>query len=377
MNTFDDDNEPGLFEEPPKRPPRERARRPQRSTPRRTGPSAGSNGTLRLAGLIALGIAIVVGLVLWIGSCSSQSEGYAAYIDAMRPLAQDSASVGAKFASALGTPGLTMESFESDLDDWKQQEQQDYVKAQRLQPPGPLQSAHAQALATFQLRYNSLDRLANTLTVAQQGHAGPAVVASALASDAQLLSASDTVWAELFKLAATQTLAARDIGDVIVPGSRIVTNPDIVSASQLATVYQRLRTPSNGQGKHGSTLLSTNAVENGVTTQLSETATTTVKFGGNGVINVVFQNSGSFPEVRVPVTLAITVDGESVSTQTKTVSQIAAGAQATVSFTQIEVPQSAYSQSAAIYVKIARVPKEKQLGDNAASYPIFIRLAST
>jgi hypothetical protein len=376
MNTFDDDNEPGFFEEPPKRPPRER--RPQRSAPRRPGPSGGgSHHALRLAGLVALGIAVVVGLVLWIGSCSSSASGYSSYLAAMQPLAQDSASVGPEFATALGTPGLTMQSFQSDLARWSQREQKDYVAAQRLRPPGPLQSAHAQALATFQLRYNSLNQLANTLTVAQQRHVGASIAAAALASDAALLSASDVVWAQLFKLAATQVLTDQKVTGVRVPGSRIVTNPDIVNAAQLATVYQRLGTPTSGTGVHGTTLLYTNAVEGGKTTQLSTTTETTVAAGSNLAIDVVFKNSGTYPEVKVRVTLTVTAGGESVSTQTKTVAQIAAGAEETVPFTNLQVPDSALSHSAAIYVKIHAVPRETQLGDNVASYPVFFRLAAT
>src|SRR5262249_23690506 len=146
MNTFDDDNETGLYEEPRRRPPREPRRRsqgrPRQSAPRKGGPPAGSNSVLRLGGLVALGIAIVVGVVLWVGSCGSSTESYSSYLAAMQPLAKDSASVGAKFATALATPGLTMESFQADLNDWKQQEQRDSVTAQRLRPPAPLQSAH-------------------------------------------------------------------------------------------------------------------------------------------------------------------------------------------------------------------------------------------
>jgi hypothetical protein len=382
MNTFDDDNELGVSDEPPGGPPRGRARRSSQRRSQRSAngprPAAGSNPVLRLAGLVALGIAVVVGFVLLIGSCGSSAEGYSSYLAAMQPLAQDSASVGPEFATALATPGLTMQTFQSDLTRWSQQEQKDYLAAQRLRPPGPLQSAHAQALATFQLRYNSLSQLASTLMLAQQKHASASVAAAALASDAQLLSASDVVWAQLFKLAATQALTAHSVTGVRVPASRIVSNPDIVSAPALGTVYQRLGTPSSGTkvtGVHGSTLTGTSAVENGATTQLSTTKETTVAVGPNLVIDVVFTNSGDYPEVAVQVTLSVTAGGESVSTQRKKVAQIAAGAQATVSFTNIQVPESALSHSAAIYVKIKGVPGETQLGDNAASYPVFFRLA--
>ena len=377
MNTFNDDKELGLFEEPRRRPPRERERRPPRSGPRR-GATASSSAVLRLAGLIVLGIAIVLGIVL---SCSGQSKGdYSSYIDAMQPLAQNSASVGAKFATALGTPGLTMQSFQSDLADWKQQELNDYVAAQRLRPPGPLQSAHAEALATFQLRARSLDGISTTLTVAKEKHDSASVAAAALAGYAQLLTASDVLWEQLYKLAATQVLTEQNVTGVIVPASRIVTSPDIVRPHSLSIVYQRLGTPTSTGGKvtgvHGSALLSTSAVESGVSKPLSTSTGTTVFASSTSlVINVVFEDSGDYPEVQVPVTLTVKVGGESVYTQTQNVSQIAAHGQAIVSFSNLELPPSAFGHNAFITVNIKKVKGEARLDNNAASYPVFFRLA--
>lgn len=381
MNTFDDDNDVPLFDEP-----RERARPPRplrgsgRGAARRSGSGGGSNSILRLAGAVALVIAIVFGFVLWIGSCSGQStSSYTSYIDAMQPLAKSSASVGGQFAKALGTPALTMQSFQSDLTTWSQQEQNAYVSAQRLQPPGLLQSAHAQALATFQLRYAGLERLASTLAVAQQTHARGGVIAAALAGDTQLFTASDTVWEQLFRLPAKDVLKSQNVNGVIVPSSRIVTNAAIVSAPQLATFYDRLGAPSSGNGAtgvHGTELLATNAVDNGNSLALSTTLTLTVKVGPKLVIDVVFRNSGSVPEVKIPVTLEVKAGDKVLSTQKKTVAQIAAGAQATVSFSNLQVPAEAFSRSQTfLAVKVGKVPGETKLSDNSATYPVFFRIA--
>jgi hypothetical protein len=382
LNTFDDDNDAPLFDEPPRRPSRDRTRRPQRSGPRRPGSGAGSNSVLRLAGLVALGILIVFGFVLWVGSCSGRStQSYTSYIDAMQPLAKSSAAVGKEFATALGTPGLTMRTFQSDLARWSQQEQNAYVTAQRLQPPGLLQSPHAQALAAFQLRYAGLERLASTLTLAQQKHVRGAIVAGALAGNAQLLSASDTVWDQLFRIPATDVLTAQNVTGVIVPPSRIVTDAAIVSAPELATFYERLATPSSGHGASGThnlELLGSNAVDSGNSLPLSTTLPLTVKVGPNLVIDVVFKNSGSSPEVKIPVTLAVKAGGKILpgSTETKTVAQVAAGAQATVSFRNPQVPNTAYSRNGtAFFVKVGAVPRETNLSDNFATYPVFFQIA--
>ena len=205
------------------------------------------------------------------------------------------------------------------------------------------------------------------------------MVAGALAGDAQNFSASDTVWEQLFRLPSKDILTAHGITGVIVPSSRIVTNADIVSAPQLATFYGRFGSPSTGHGAsagiHGSDLLFTNAVENGTPKQLSTSTETTVVVGSGLVIDVVFKNSGDFTEVNIPVTLTVGAGGKSLSTQTKTVAQIAAGAQATVSFTNIQVPNNALSRSATISVNIKKVPEEAKVSNNSAMYPVFFQLA--
>ncbi len=376
MNSFDDDNELGFFEEPRRRPPRDRPRRtnpqrrPQRRDPRRPAPPAGPN-LLRLAGLLALGIAIIVGLVV---SCSGGSKGdYSSYLTAMRGLGQDSASVGPEFAAALGTPGLTIDTFESDLTKWAAQEQADYVKAQRLLPPGPLQSAHAEALGTFSLREAALTDIASHLTLLRAKHEHASVAGLVLASDAQHFVTSDDVWELLFRQPATQVLTQQGVTGVIVPASKLVTSPDIVDAHQLATVYQRLANPTTGGGGgpgfHDMTLVETSAVVGGVSTRLSKTSSTTVKTSAS--ISAVVQDSGTFPEAGIRVTLHISAAGQTVSSQTQTVSQVAAGGEQTVQFTNLQLPPAVFGHNATITVTIARAPHEAKLDNNSSTYPVL------
>ncbi|HEY2355683.1 MAG TPA: hypothetical protein VGH79_12375 [Gaiellaceae bacterium] len=383
MNTFDDDTDATYLGEPPRRPPRGR---PQRSGPRRAaGPTDGSSSVLRVAAFVVLGIVIVFGFVFWIGSCSGQSkqQDYASYIAAMQNLATKSASVGKVFGNELGSPGLTMQGFQSDLTRWAQQQQSDYVAAQRLRPPGPLQNAHQYALATFYLRQAALTNLANTLTIAKEKHEAPSLAGAQLASEAQHLSTSDDLWAQLYQQLATQVLKDQHVTGVIVPASQIVKNSAILSASQLAPFYQRLSSPSNGHtvtGLHGMRVASASAIQGGVTTALSETTTATVALGvGSGtVIEVMVENNGAFQEVRIPVTLTLKSKDHRLSPPvTKTISQIAPGTQVPVQFTDIQVPPSAFSQSAFLVVHVATVPGEKQHSDNVATYKVFLRLAKS
>jgi hypothetical protein len=333
----------------------------------------------RLAGFVALAIAVVIGFVFWIGSCQGKSkhDEYASYMTNLRALAQSSAQPGAELTNTLGAKKLTLVSLQSKLQEWSRQEQQDYDDALRLRPPGPLQSAHQEALATFQLRAIGLTGLANSL--AQSSTKSSSDIADAFAAQAQLLTASDLVWSNLFHLPATQTLKSVGVKGVIAPPSQIVPNPEVVSANSISLVLGRLKSTTSGgkvTGLHGSELVSTEAVSSGGTKLLSTSSPTTVNVGANLVFKVTFTDSGNFQEVSVPVTLTVSVFGKPVVTKKQVVKSIAAKQTTSVSFGNLSLPPSAFGQTARVKVEISKVPGETHLENNSASYPVFFSLPS-
>jgi hypothetical protein len=383
VSTFDDETKLEFFDEPetleaPGRPRRRRA--PRAGGPRRPSPPPpGAVALARLAGLVALAIAVVVGIVFWIGSCGGPSthDEYASYMDKVRPIAQSSAATGTTaLASELNSAKLTLPGLQTKLGQWSRQQQQSYNEAVRLVPPAQLQAAHQQILATLQLRAIGLTGLANIL--AQAGSKSAPQVAGLLAKQAQLLSASDLVWAELFRLPATETLTRLGVKGVIAPPSQIVANPEVISAHSFEEVYSRLKaTNTSGKvtGLHGSELLSTEAVSGGQTKALSSSATT-VDVAANLAFKVSFKDAGNFQEVNVPVTLTVTVFNKTVLNQKKTVVSIQKGQTATVSFANLNLPPSAFGANATVHVFVGRVPGETNLSDNHASYPVFFSLPS-
>jgi hypothetical protein len=328
----------------------------------------------RLAGLVALAIAVVIGLVFWVGSCQGKSkhDEYASYMRGVRPIVQNSARAGAEFANELGSPNLTLARLQTKLEQWSGQQQQEYEEAQLLRPPGPLQSANQEVLAVLQLRAIGLAGLAGA--VAQAGTKSPGAVASALATQAQLLSASDIVWAELFRLPVTQTLKSLGVTGVIAPPSQFISNPDVISARSFGIVYARLKSTSSSghvSGLHGSALVGTQAVAGGKTVSLSTSAPTTVEGSSDLVFRVTLSDSGNFQEVRVPVTLTIFVGGKAVVTKKEFVASILPKQQLTISFGNLGLPTSAFGATASVHVNIAKVRGETALDNNGASYPIF------
>src|SRR5215831_19516056 len=102
MSSFDDEPQVEFFDETdatlesPRR-ARRRVRAPRTGGPRRPSPPPpGAVALSRLAGFVALAIAIVVGLVFWVGSCQGQSrhDEYKSYMESVKPIAQSSAATG-------------------------------------------------------------------------------------------------------------------------------------------------------------------------------------------------------------------------------------------------------------------------------------------
>lgn len=381
---FGDENELDFFDEPRTLESTRRRRRPSGGSPRGprrpAPPPPGAVALARLAGLVALAIAVVVALVFWIGSCQGQSryDEYSSYAASIKPIAQTSAQIGTQFANELTAAQLTLSGLEANLEQWSTTEQAEYDQAQRIVPPGPLQTAHQQVLDTLQLRAIALAGLADTLAQEKAKRPAPsaASVGAELAAQAQLLTASDIVWTQLFRQPATETLSRLGVTGVIIPPSQFVTNPNTVSARTLAILYARLGSGSSTAGIHGSALIGTQAIAAGKTTTLSTTTPVTVSVPQGLVIRVAFEDSGNFPEVQIPVTLSVLVGGQTVYTNTQKVPQVLAHQQTAVSFTGLQLPSSAFGGSAKISVRIGKVPGEVQLSNNVATYPVFFSLAA-
>jgi len=387
VSTHDDGTELEFFEEPetleaPGR-SRRRIRPPRGGGPRRPAPPpAGAVALARLAGLVALAIAVVIGLVFWVDSCQGQSrhDEYASYMNDVRPIAQSSAASLRDYQRQVTNPKLTLADLESKLGLWSRQQQEDYDQALRLVPPAPLQAAHQEVLATLQLRAIGLANLANIL--AQPGSKSTDQVANQLSKQAQLLSASDLVWAELFKLPATDTLKKLGVSGVIAPSSQIVTNPELITPHSFGEVYGGLRSTTgtgngggNASGLHGSVLESTVAVSSGQSKTLTVSSPTTVDVAADLAFKVTFQNAGDFPERGIRVTLTVSgLSKKQAYTKTETVSSLDTKERTTVTFTNLQLPPSTFGAQATVDVVIGKVRGEVKLDNNKASYPVFFSL---
>jgi hypothetical protein len=384
MSGYDDDNiEFEFFDEPETaeaQPHRRRPRRERQSGPRPPAPPTGLVPLARLVGLIAIAIAIVVGFVFWVGACQGKSthDEYASYATSVRTVAASSNALGREFAAKLVSSGLKQSELEQALQQYAQQEQQEYDQAQQIRAPGPLRQIHQQLVDAIELRAKGLASMGDVL--AQWTSKNTAATIDALAAQAGLLTASDVVWEQLYRVPATQQLKTQGVTGVVIPSSSFVPNMELVSARSFGVLLDNLGGAStsggsgstSGQsGPHGDELISTVANPGGTT--LSTTSATTVKVLPHLAFVVTVEDSGNFQENGVVVHLTITM-GSSTIKRTQTIQTISPSTQQSVTFGGFNVPTAAFGNQSSMKVEVAPVPGEQNVSNNSATYTVFFTL---
>jgi hypothetical protein len=339
-------------------------------------PATGLVPLARLVGLIAIAIVVVVGLVFWIGSCQGKSKQaeYRSYADKVKAIADTDTQLGKDFAQKLLSPGLKQSELETTLQQYAQQEQQAYAQAQQIRPPGPLRALHQNLVDAIELRAKGLAGLGDTLAGARTSKKQTETAAK-LTTNAQLLTASDVVWQQLYQMPATQQLKNEGVTGVVIPSSHIVANPDIVGARSFTLLMQRLSGASTGgtpSGKHGDGLVSVRVTPQG--SDLSTSSATTVKVSADLAFVVTVEDSGDFQEVNVPVRLTIDAGGKPIK-KVERISLIQPAQRDTVTFSGFNLPASAFGNKATIKVEVAPVAGEVYTANNSATYTAFFTLS--
>jgi hypothetical protein len=353
---------------PPRRPPR-------RPPPPPARPPVGLTPLLRLAGLIAFAILIVVLFVFWISSCqgASKKSSYKHYMEKVGTVASDSEQIGRELNDALTTQGIKSAELQTKITGLAQQEQQDVAAARSMSPPGPLRAQHQHAIEALEFRVSGLSGLADAFRQAALSPKNVTGNALLLAGQAERLTTGDVVWDDLFKDPSVEELRRQGVTGVAVPDSNFVPNPDYSSSRFWEAILQRLQgaatTGGTTGGLHGTGLVSTKALPGGQelsqTTENTVTATTDLGFA------VAVEDTGDSQEVQVKVTLTIQ-QSPSPIVQTKTIDLINPGEQKTVIFRNLGQVQ--FATRTTVKVDVQPVPEEKNTANNSAQYPVIFSL---
>jgi hypothetical protein len=382
MDPRDDDIQFDFFDDEPAtteaQSSQSRVRLPRRGGrgPGLRGPSAAPRGLtplLRLLALITILVAALVFFGLLIQSCASTSkhDAYKGYMAKVASVAQSSASDGAQVATDLTTAGVRVTDLASKLDGVAAQERQNVAAAQRLNPPGPLRPENANLIQALQLRVSGVQGLADTFRKTASSKA--TTDAALLAAPAERLLASDVIWDDLFREAATNEMKNEGVSGVVAPESHFVTNHDLITERSMGLVLQRLRGASTGAGTptgiHGTNIVETKVQPGGhvlsLDTENTVTATTDLAFV------VTIADSGDSQEVGIKVTLTIQKPQGAI-VRTQTIDLINPSQTKSVTFRNLgQVP---FAQTTTVKVDVAPVPGERNSDNNKANYPVIFSL---
>jgi hypothetical protein len=398
MSSRDDDNDLqfDFFDEPETVEATQRRRLPRLEMPGGRGGGGGERPPrqplraptglvplARLVGLIAIAIAVVIGLVFWIGSCQGKSkhDEYQSYAEMVAAVAKADNGLGTDFANEFLSTNLKQSELVEKLQGYAQREQQTYTQAQQIRAPGPLRAVHSNLVDAIQLRAQGLQGLADTLAAIgsakslNQSQQTDAV--AELTKKGELLTASDVVWDQLYQSPATQQLQDHGVKGVVIPSSKFVSNPDIVSARSFQIlITTRLAGASTGgtpSGKHGDGLVSVRVTPQG--TDLSAANATTVKVSADLAFVATVEDSGDFQEVNVPVRLTIDFGSGKPIRRVEKIQLIQPTQQQTVTFTNFELPTAAFGNPAKVKIEVAPVAGEINTSNNTATYTVYFTLS--
>ncbi len=369
---FFGEEEPPSWEEPPEGTPG-----PPRDRPPRRGSRFGGPGNLtpllRLIGLIALAILIVVLLAVWVEGCASdrQRDRYTDYMGEVGAVGNSSAQLGQQLNALLISPGLNQEDLDAKLGGFVQTAQNQVERAEDIGAPGPLHTAHEGAVEALRFRVNGLEGLRTAFQETTDATDATAA-GEALAAQTQRLLASDIIWADSFKARAEGVLAEEEIEGLEVPSSEFVATADLTTAGDLAAIWQRIQGASTGgtpSGLHGSQISSVKVLPSGQL--LSTTTETTIRVTDDLAFEVAVEDSGDSQEVSIKVTLTIPKTPDPI-VQTQTIAIIDPGETKTVTFeVGALVP---FGEQISVKVDVDPVPGETNTSNNTFEYPVIFTL---
>jgi hypothetical protein len=373
MSERDTDIEFDFFEDEPATTEAQAARPSRRGRRPPIRPPAGVTPLLRLIGLIAFAILVVVLLVFAVDNCrgSQKRDTYEDYTADVDEVATQSEQIGRQLNNLLTDPAAKLATIREQLSGLAQQQEQGVTRAEDIDPPGPLREIHPAVIQALQLRVSGLEGLDRAFQQTAQIRNAP-VAGRALAIQARRLLASDVVWDDLYKEPSRAVLVDQDVRGVQVPDSNFLRNPDLATPCLMASVWRRVRGASSGASAcspRGTGLVSTKALPGG--TELSTTTLNTVEASEELGFAVTVEDTGCSQEVRIPVTLTIEKSPENI-VKTQTIGIINPGEQQTVTFRRVgQVP---FATRTNVKVEVKPVTSESKTDNNSAEYPVIFSL---
>jgi len=350
--------------------PAERGRRGRGS---RFGPPRNLTPLLRLIGLIALAILVVVLLLVWVEGCTTDAkrDRNSTYLADIGAIGNASARLGQQLGTLLTTPGLNAEDLDARLGGYVQTAETQTQRAEDLDAPGAMVVPNQGAVEALQYRANGLRGLQAAFKDAAD-ETDASVAGELLLAQTRRLLASDIIWTDSFQEPAKAVLDDEGIEGLDVPSSQFVTADDLVTQSSLAAIWQRIQGASTGgtpTGLHGSGIAYVKALPSGQL--LSTTTETTIKVTDQLAFEVGVEDTGESQEVGIKVTLTIPKQPDPI-VKAATIPIIEQGETKSVTLTVgALVP---FGEQTTVKVDVDPVKGETNTTNNTAEYPVIFTL---
>jgi hypothetical protein len=379
MTERDTDIEFDFFEESETQEPERRDRLPRRRPPRPPRPPEGMTPLLRLVGVIVLGVAVVVGLVLLVDNLrgDGKQSRYEDYMEEVQTVATQSQQIGRDLDDLLNAAGLEQEDLQAELTGLAARQEQVVARAEDLDPPGPLRSHQERMIDSLLLRVSGLRGLTDAFARTADFQV-PRRAADVLVEQARRLQASDVVWDDLFKAPAALELERQGVTGVVVPDSNFLEDPQLATRQRMAFVWRRINqatTPPPEGALRGNGIISVTAVGE-ERLLLSRTDLNEVFSTPQLRFDVVVENSGEAQEVQVPVRLTIQRAVNPIRKEF-VIESINPGQRTTVRFGDLGLVPGDFGEQTTLQVEVDPVEDaqgevvEENTENNSYEYPVI------
>ena len=315
--------------------------------------------------LFGVGIVVLIIIVLVVNGClkSEAQQALRNYNHEVSLVAQESdQQVTAPLFTALtGASSKSALTVEEQVDQLRIQAQDLAERVKGFSAPGAMSSAQRYLAQVFDLRVETMNKLANLVPEALGGKNKQAF--ANIAGAMEIFLTSDVVYSQRVAPLIQETLASNNIHGLAPASTHSLPN---IGWLETNTVTARMTGQGSSQsaatqaGNHGSAL---RGVSVGSNTLEVEPTLNHVKGAGSPTFTVKVENSGEFPETNVKVDITVTAAGKQLKAS-RTIEKSEPGKTVEVAVPVTGVPTGA----AKIEANIEGVPGENDLENNKGTY---------
>jgi hypothetical protein len=332
---------------------------------------------LRLILLLAAIVIVVVVIVVVVTATTGGDEAadYETYMAGVADILAQSDALGAELTELLTNPGdTTRTEIQTRLDQYVATSERLELEARALAAPNEFieQNVHQFFVLVMAFRHTGLTDLKPSLMNALEVQ-DTEVASEQISRSLYYLTNSDFLYREVYIPKATEILKQKEIpGEVTVPDTEFMPDPDIASKSQVQEVLANLKSTGNLQAVHGVAVAKVVAMPD--EKEIEPGGTYNLQSSDELTFLVTVENQGNMAEKNVPVVVSLQAAADSAAPQEVTVEipEMKPSEEQTVTVKGLN--PTAYGEVALLRVEVGPVPEEKYNDNNLVKADVIFTL---